>query len=293
MKIRCSDAVAFALTSNSSYAHIDWARQTARECARREFEKSGICRYLLDIHVDDARRILQDNMDKVIRSQRPSGGWRLKDSRRITYFYLRAFKHCQMSEEVHAKLRRDPIDFLVNEDDLWAVAAQQRFQGREIPQRKLDQALAPILREQLPNGSWDNTIIATTHHLELLSEACIRAGHKAVTMAVDYILSQLQPEILSEDRHLKGRRVAKNMFSVVCRTDEFKSAAQYKQEWNPVGACYKHIPNMQNSYALRVLNSLGFQNDKRVLNACDNLVLLRENYGGFCETNLRVTLLGK
>ena len=83
------------------------------------------------------------------------------------------------------------------------------------------------------------------------------------------------------------------MFSSCSRDAEFQSASKYKQEWNPVGACYKHIPNMQNGYALRLLNSLGFQNDERVLRACDNPVALRENYGGFCETNIRITLTGK
>jgi len=83
------------------------------------------------------------------------------------------------------------------------------------------------------------------------------------------------------------------MFSSPSRDDEFRSATKYKQEWNPVGLCYKHIPNIQNSYALRVLNSLGFQNDERILRACDNLVALWQKYGGFCETNLRVTILGK
>ena len=198
MKIRCHDAVSLALASNANYATVEWARAMAREYARREFEKSGICRYLLDIHVQDARRILEDNVQSIIRSQRPSGGWRIKNSRMLTYFYLRAFTHCQMAEEITPRLRRDPVAFLVAEDDIWGVAAQQRFQEREVVASRRQTVAAPVLREQLPNGSWENTVIATSHHLELLSESCMDTSHEAVRKAVDFLFSQIQPEVFSE-----------------------------------------------------------------------------------------------
>ena len=291
--MRCHDAAALALVSNNNYAHIEWAREIARGCARREFEKSGICRYLIDIPIEDARSVLQDNLGKIIRSQRPSGGWRINDSRRLTYFYLRAFIHCRMDEEIRPRLKRDPVAFLVAEDDLLSLAAQQRFQGLKVLQGERQTLAAPVLREQLPNGSWENTVIATAHHLELLSEACMDSSHEAIQKAIGYLFSSLQPDVLSETRGMKGMAVARDMFSGHSRDKEFQSASKYKQEWNPVSACYKHIPNIQNSYALRLLHSLGFQNDERVLRACDNLVALQTSYGGFCETNLRISILGK
>ena len=219
MKIRCPDSIACALVSNANYSDLEWARRLARRCARRELEESGVCRYLLDIPVCDAEAILRDNLSKIVRSQRPSGGWRVKNTRMLSYFYLRAFEYSRVDEEILPKLKRDPVAFLVSEDDLWGLATQRRFGEREVAQRKLRAVTSPILKGQLPNGSWENTVIATTHHIELLSEIGMSAEHEAIQAAVTFLFSQMQSEVLSRTKGMTGMAVARDMFSSNSRED--------------------------------------------------------------------------
>jgi len=136
-------------------------------------------------------------------------------------------------------------------------------------------------------------VIATTHNLELLLEGGFKAADTAVRKGIDFLYSSLQRDIVSTGNKTMNQVVAHDMFSAQDRDAEFRSAVAYKKEWNPVGLCYKHIPNIQNSYALRLLNSAGHDRDPRVVRACENLVALYRNYGGFCETNIRVTLTGE
>ena len=83
------------------------------------------------------------------------------------------------------------------------------------------------------------------------------------------------------------------MFSSQDRAAEFKSALTEKSEWNPVGLCYMHLPMIQTGTALKALIRLGLEDDERVIAACDNLLALKQTYGGWCDTNIRNGLLAK
>ncbi len=51
--------------------------------------------------------------------------------------------------------------------------------------------------------------------------------------------------------------------------------------------CYSHLPIIQNGIAILSLNRLGYAEDERVINACDNLFFLYKKYGGWCNSNIR------
>jgi len=50
---------------------------------------------------------------------------------------------------------------------------------------------------------------------------------------------------------------------------------------------------IQTGFALKVLIRLGYENDERVIAACNNLLVLRGIYGGWCDSNIRNGLLAQ
>ena len=61
----------------------------------------------------------------------------------------------------------------------------------------------------------------------------------------------------------------------------------YHPDWIPHPRCHGHLPMIQTGYALRLLNKVGYQSDKRVKAACQNMVDLRDRFGGWCCSNIR------
>ena len=137
---------------------------------------------------------------------------------------------------------------------------------------------------QCANGSWDGTVSATVHHLEILAE-CGLAETKQFARGIAYLFECLQPELRRRDCV-----VAHDMISSPDCKAEFQSTLMYHPDWIPHPACHSHLPVIQTGYALRLLNKVGYENDKRVKAACQNMVDLHDRFGGWCCTNIRIGL---
>lgn len=291
--MRCSDSIAYALFTNVNYSGIEWVKKSVFLNAKVEFEKRGNCKYLRYLPSNLANDIITPAINKIIRSQKTTGGWKVKETRMFTHYYLQAFINSGLHSSILPKLRHDPIVFLTNGNDIYSIAAERIFNKVNMSQTDIEKRVKYITDLQNRDGSWDETVISTIHHLEMLHESGLGKTSKYIQKGVLFIKKNLIDDVASTTKHYFGQIVAKNMFSTVNRLKEFESAVKYKPEWDPKRLCYMHIPNIQNAYAIEILNLLGFEDDPSVRKACDNLVELYVKYRGFCETNIRKTIIGK
>jgi hypothetical protein len=156
-----------------------------------------------------------------------------------------------------------------------------------------EQIVSDIIAGQDREGSWNGTVISTSSHIEKLMELGIGIDDARIRKAVNWLLSMCIDDVQRIAKRIDGVVVAHSMFSCQDRGAEFRSALAERPGWNPVRGCYFHLPMIQTGAALKVLIQLGFENDKRVIAACDNLLELRQTYGGWCDSNIRNGLIAQ
>lgn len=188
-----------------------------------------------------------------------------------------------------ARFRYDPFLSFREENDYYGFAVRKNIMESLLPDDgKLREELAwDIFSQQCANGSWNDTVISTSNHLEMLLELGIGADDPHIQNGVNWLFSVCLDDVYRQSKNMGNILVAHSMFSSQNRDAEFKSALAEKPEWNPVGLCYLHLPNIQTGTAIKTLIKHGFENDERVISACDNLVELRQNYGGWCDSNIK------
>jgi hypothetical protein len=129
--------------------------------------------------------------------------------------------------------------------------------------------------------------MGTCHHADQLMRLDVPAGEEHMQRAAQWLLDHCIVKVRRRSPQIDGVVVAHHMFSTEDRAAEFKSAAELHPEWDPKSACFRHLPIIQNGLAIQMLVALGHAEDQRVLAACENLVALERNFGGFCDTNVR------
>jgi hypothetical protein len=221
--------------------------------------------------------------------------WKIKDSRRISYGVLKALKYSGHLKSLlsEGRFRRDPFLSFRDENDYYSFVVRRNIMGiTPATDAKLqEQLVSDVFAEQDEAGSWNGTVISTSNHIEKLVELGIGLDDPRIRKSADWLLGMCTEDVYRLSGNMGGVLVAHHMFSSQDRGAEFKSALAEKPEWNPVGLCYRHLPMIQTGAALKALISLGFENDERVIAACDNLLELRQEYGGWCDSNIRNGLL--
>jgi hypothetical protein len=269
----------------------------AMEMAESFFKKKLDCSFILNMPVENARAILEPEIDRLLRTQRPTGMWKIKDARRISYGVLKGLKYSGHLKFLlsEGRFRRDPFLPFRAEDDYYGFVVRRNIMETESPtDAKLQEKLASdIFAAQDEEGSWNGTVISTSNHIEKLVELGIGLDDPRIQKSADWLLSVCTEDVYRLSGNMGGFLVAHHMFSSQDRGSEFKSALAEKPEWNPVGLCYMHLPMIQTGAALKALVSLGFENDERVIAAYDNLLELRREYGGWCDSNVRNGLIAK
>ena len=289
MRIRCNDAVVMALASHRLFGELAWVREMAREQAKRHLLKDGDAGSLLNCLPAEACELLLPEIPRLIKTQKATGMWRKHYARDGAYSLLKALQHAGLLQQVVTQLRYDPYAPFRDAEDCYGIAVRNKLlqapggDEQAVQQRLLEDSAA----RQCTDGSWEHTVIATVYHLEVLAEAGLSATRN-FERGISYLFTCLQPEVLREKSLYNHTPVARQMISSTDRSAEYRSALALKPDWLPNGECYCHLPIMQTGYALRLLNASGYAGDPRVMQACQNLVDLRERYGGWCDTNIRL-----
>jgi len=255
------------------------------------------CTFIINMPVEKAYSILEPKIPRLIRIQRPSGMWKIKDCRRISYGVLKALKHSGHLTSLlrENRFRHEPFRSFRDDNDYHSFVVRRNIMEDLLSTdaRLQEQLVSDIFVGQDESGSWNNTVISTSHHIESLVELGLSLDDRRIRKSADWLLSMCVEDVYRESKKVGGVVVAHNMFSSQDRASEFKSALAEKPEWNPVRACYMHLPMIQTGTALTTLIRLGLEDDERVIAACDNLLALKQTYGGWCDTLIRNGLLAK
>ncbi|MBC8228042.1 hypothetical protein H8E77_00650 [bacterium] len=295
--MRCSTAAIQALAMHPRYAQREEIIEEAMAMTEVLFKKQLDCTFIINMLVEKAYTILEPKIPRLIKTQRPSGMWKIKDCRRISYGVLKALKHSGHLTSLlrENRFRRDPFLSFRDDNDYYGFVIRRNIMEEplSIDARLQEQLVSDIFVNQDESGSWNNTVISTSNHLESLVELGLGLDDRRILNSSNWLLSMCVKDVYRESKKVGGVVVAHNMFSSRDRADEFKSALAEKPEWNPVGLCYLHLPIIQTGTALKTLVRLGLEDDERVIAACDNLLALKQTYGGWCESNIRNGLLAK
>jgi len=293
--MRCSTAVIQALMMHPNYKQYDWIMEEAIKMAKPHFKNQWDVSFLVNLTVKNAYEIIDPEIPRLIKTQKSNGLWKVKDSKRISYGLLKALKYSgyltKLLEE--GRFRYDPFLSFQNENDYYGFVVRKNIMEIQISDDMIlmEQLTSDIFNKQDINGSWNNTVISTSNHIETLLELRIGRDDSHIQKGADWLFSVCSEDVYRQSNNMGGFLVAHNMFSSQNRESEFKIALAEKPEWNPKGLCYMHLPMIQTGIALKTLILLGFENDKRVLSACDNFLELRQFYGGWCDSNIRNGLI--
>ncbi len=295
--MRCSTAAILALVTHPDYRQREGIMEEAMGMAAAHFKKQLDCTFIINMPVENARAILGPEIPRLIKTQRQSGMWKIKDNRRISYGVLKALKHSEYLAPLlrEERFRHDPFQSFYDDDDYYGFVMRRNVMESPSPDDASlqEQLTSDIFAGQAGDGSWNGTVISTSNQVEMLLELEMGADDGRIQKGADWLLSMCDDDVYRESRNVGGVLVGHYMFSSQDRSAEFKSALAEKSEWNPVGLCYRHLPMIQTGYALRTLIKLGLENDERVIASCDNFLELRQTYGGWCDTNIRNGLIAK
>jgi hypothetical protein len=296
--MRCSTAAIQALVLHPQYKNKDGILTEAVNIAQNMVRKNFDFSFIRNLHSISAREIITPEIPRILKTQRSSGMWKIKDTRRISYELLSALRHSGILAELlnGSRFRHDPFRSFCEEKDYYAFVVRRNIMGDILKnedsslQREL---ISNILSERNEDGDWNGTVISTSNHLEMLVELGIASDDCRLRKSVEWLLSVCIENVPRFSKKFPGVIVAHHMFSTESREAEFQSAKEEKSEWNPCGGCYRHLPMIQTGFALKVLIRLGYENDERVIAACNNLLELRRTYGGWCDSNIRNGLLAQ
>ncbi|MHC1694028.1 MAG: hypothetical protein AB9835_01865 [Eubacteriales bacterium] len=289
--MRCSSAVVQSLIMHPQFKNIPWVAEEAfkNACAQEDY------RYTIVLPVEEAFKVIEAAKCKIIKTQRPTGGWKVKDSARISFWLLKALEYTGHLKTMikDGSFHFDPFKPFKDGSDLYSFIIRKDLSKAPIlNDAELGVKLTnEIYTNQDENGSWNGTVMSTCHNIEKLLLIGNKHDDERIRKGADWIFSTFNTDIIRQSNNKGGMIVAYNMFTSTDRKNEFLSASKEKPEWIPRQLCYNHLPNIQTGEAIKTLNMLGYEEDSRVISACENFVWMKENYGGWCDSNVRNTLI--
>lgn len=289
MRIRCQHAAVMALVTNRQFAELKWVQNMAKKQASDSLDKDYDASLLLNLPTDDALALLLQALPRIIKTQKSTGLWKTKNSRQISFTLLKALMYTNLLEEIIPQLRYDPYLQFRDSEDWYGVAVRSQILHTQWADEQAvqDRLLDETSSLQYEDGSWEHTVTATVHFLEMMTEAGLSTS-VSYKKGIDYLFTCVQQEVEQQNT---GQNLARHMISSGDRMAEYHSACTHKTGWLPVGACYVHLPLIQTGCALHLLNKAGYESHDLVVDACQNLVDLYERFGGWCKSNIHYGLL--
>lgn len=289
--MRCSSAVVQSLIMHPRYKNIPWVAEEAYKnaCGQDDY------RYTIVLPVSEAYKVMEAAKSEIIKTQRPSGGWKIKDSARISFWLLKTLDYTGHLEVMlkEGSFRYNPFKPFRDRSDLYSFVIRRDLMKAPI---QSDAGLSEKLAEEIfaiqdGDGSWNGTVMSTCHHIEKLLMLGMKSNDEHIRKGADWLFGKYKTDVIRHSNNLGGTVVAHAMFTSSERNNEFVSAEKEKPEWIPRQLCYNHLPNIQTGEAIKTLIKLGFEEDSRVISACENFIWMREKYGGWCDSNVRNTLI--
>ena len=295
--MRCSTAAIQALVLHPQYRNKDGILTEAVNIAENMVRKNFAFSFVRNLPPASAQEIMTPEIPRILKTQRSNGLWKIKNARIISYDVLSALRHSEILAELlnASRFRYDHFQSFREETDYYALVVRRNTIGdmfNDDPSLQ-GELISTILSKRNKEGDWNGTVISTSNHLEMLVELGIASDDSRISKSIDWLLSVYIEDVPRFSKKFPGVVVAHHMFSTEAREAEFQSAKEEKSEWNPVGLCYCHLPMIQTGFALKVLIRLGYENDERVIAACNNLLELRRIYDGWCDSNIRNGLLAQ
>lgn len=288
--VNCTAAV-IALAGHERYQRKRWVVKELAEAVGHNVRCGENHTWVDSLPVTVAKRIVKDRIPHLIRTQRSKGGWKIKNTERVTYHIICSLAHTgfltSMTSGKH--LKYDPFKLFEKSNSIYALILRRDYQGRQLPGDKA--AVSNVRKElfsaQKSNGSWRDSVIITALRVAQLLALRNNPNDRRLQRSAKWVLSTCQEEACRESSRFGGSVVGHHIFSNPDRLVEFESAAQEAPGLSPCKSCCRHLALAQTSLGIRMLIQLGFANDERVLAACDSLVQIHKEYGGFCDTLIR------
>ena len=296
IEVNCTAAV-IALASHERYRRKRWVVKELSEAVSVNVRCGENHTWVDSMPVTVAKRIVKDRIPHLIRTQRSTGGWKIKNTERVTYHIICSLAHTgflsSMTSGKH--LKYDPFKLFEKSNSLYALILRRDYQGRQLTGDKaaVNRMRKTLFSTQKRDGSWNDSVIITASRVERLLALRNDPNDSRLQRSAKWVLSTCQEEACRESSRFGGTVVGHHIFSNPDRLVEFESAAKEAPRLSPCKSCCRHLALAQTSLGIRMLVQLGFSEDERVLAACDSLVQIHKEYGGFCDTLIRRGLEAK
>lgn len=280
--IRCNVAVLAAFLAHPKYQSNKDLIREAKTYILGHYAKWA---YAIHLTKEEAFEVLSKCLPEIIKRQQSTGMWKRKNADIYTYGILRALKHAGLLEQdiFHYDLYQS---FRENSDLISVLVRKNILNEINID---VEDVAAEIFSTQTKNGSWYNSLSATCFELQMLSELGTNIKIESVSTAIEWLFEQFHEKFEGNGR--TWRFDFENIFLPDNYAAEQKGFQQVAPEHGKMG-CFSSLvsgpgsfirgnPAITTAMALYTLTLLGYGNDKRILDAYENLYNIR----GFGDRN--------
>ena len=261
--LRCTDGIVAALLSCPKFRSNRDLIAAANKFVLGHKSKWA---YAYFLPKTEAKKTLVTCLTEIIRKHQSTGKWKRKNSEIHTYGILRALKHAELLDQIQFK--HDPYRSFINKTDLISVLIRKNIM--EETDVNTEDTTRLIFAEQSKNGSWYNSLSATSFRLQELIELGFNRKNPAVSQAVNWIY-----EFFHEALEWRRQAYAMRFQNAFFNNDNKAEEEGYNQTASEIGRTCIHHAAMSSAIVLYTLTRLGIENDKHILKAFQNLYNLR------------------
>ncbi len=148
--------------------------------------------------------------------------------------------------------------------------------------------ISKIRNSQMPNGSWEETSVATVHHIDELLDLGVSKNDPAIMLGAEYLLENLDKSNCGLIGPMNKKEVGKLVpGSLHERELEFQAAMRYKKEMDPRKVCFVRLGIMQSALALRPLLQLGYEKDERAGSELERIFRAYQRFDSLCYFDIK------